>query len=259
MRVHTERAGLFVTERVAGPDLVLLLHGLGCSSASFTAALDCPALTDATLVAPDLPGHGRTPALPGPHSIEGHAGAVARLLDGYAFDRLHVVAHSMGGAVALVLFRQTGPPTSFVDIEGNLVAEDCGPISRRVASMELAAFLDGGRERLLEAAMSADAGSRRWASMAAQSDGRAFHETAGSLVRWSDGGQLLADFNALPCPRLFVHGGESFAPAPLDRLAAEVEVLCVERAGHGVHEERPGAVYAAVAGLLGCGSAGGAS
>lgn len=71
---------LNLTQRTSGPDLVLFLHGLGCSGASFAAAFAEGALPGYSLLTPDLPGFGDSPALSWEHTIEDHASAVRELL-----------------------------------------------------------------------------------------------------------------------------------------------------------------------------------
>lgn len=52
------------------------------------------------VLAPDLPGHGRTP-LAGELTVERMADSVAAMLDDAGLDSAHVLGSSMGGAVAL--------------------------------------------------------------------------------------------------------------------------------------------------------------
>lgn len=81
---------------------VVLLHGWGSSGdASFFGVL--PLLTGPVLV-PDLPGHGGTTS-DEPFSFELAARAVFAALDAVGMDAPHMVAHSMGGPVALAMLR----------------------------------------------------------------------------------------------------------------------------------------------------------
>lgn len=88
----------------SGPD-TLLLHGFGSDSLSWL--LNQPALEQvATLHAVDLPGHGDAPADlgdVGDGRIGTLAARIAQALDDAGLARLHLVGHSLGGAVALRL------------------------------------------------------------------------------------------------------------------------------------------------------------
>jgi 3-oxoadipate enol-lactonase len=52
------------------------------------------------VIVPDLRGHGRSGALPGPYSVEQLARDLAQLLDDLQVDAAHVLGYSQGGAVA---------------------------------------------------------------------------------------------------------------------------------------------------------------
>ena len=90
--------------RRAGPEWCVFIHGLGCCKELFDDAFRAPALDDLSLLAMDLPGHGessRPTELA--YRMEDHAGAVARILEALDAHPTHLVGHSMGGAVALLL------------------------------------------------------------------------------------------------------------------------------------------------------------
>jgi pyruvate dehydrogenase E2 component (dihydrolipoamide acetyltransferase) len=78
---------------------VLFLHGFGGDLGNWLFNLD--ALAEAVpVIALDLPGHGQsTPRLPGARLAD-LAGFVARFLDAIAVERVHLVGHSLGGAIA---------------------------------------------------------------------------------------------------------------------------------------------------------------
>ena len=92
--LYAERGG------ASGPRLVLL-HGLGANAAVWNGLL--PIVRErwaGCWIAPDLRGHGRSSHV-APYGYGTHAADVAALLD--AEDDVVVLAHSMGGAVGLVL------------------------------------------------------------------------------------------------------------------------------------------------------------
>jgi len=83
----------------SGDPTLVLLHGVGANGAVFrrlVEALQWPG----RVVVPDLRGHGRSPHARH-YGMAHHAADVADLFA--AGERIHVVGHSMGGAVALVL------------------------------------------------------------------------------------------------------------------------------------------------------------
>jgi pimeloyl-ACP methyl ester carboxylesterase len=137
---------LAVLSRNGSEDLVLFLHGLGCVTENFAKLWNAPELTGAALIAPDLPGHGTSQGLsPEAWTMEGMTEAirdVLRVCSGPA-KRMHIVAHSVGGAVGLLLSERTPIPlASFVNVEANLIAEDCALLSRRSVEIDLTLFRD---------------------------------------------------------------------------------------------------------------------
>ena len=89
---------LFVQQSGAGTPL-LLIHGLMVSGEMYQPVL--PALASHyRVIVPDLRGHGRSGALPGPYSVEQLARDLAQLLDDLQVDSAHILGYSQGGAVA---------------------------------------------------------------------------------------------------------------------------------------------------------------
>jgi pimeloyl-ACP methyl ester carboxylesterase len=81
---------------------VLLLHGIGHSLRTWFRTV--PALTAAGFraVAIDTPGFGYSEAPEAFLDEAGIAGFLAEFLDTFYLDRVHVIAHSLGGALAMV-------------------------------------------------------------------------------------------------------------------------------------------------------------
>lgn len=78
---------------------VLFLHGFGGDLDNWLFNLDALAEV-APVIALDLPGHGQsTPKLPGT-ALADLASFVVRFLDALEVERVHLVGHSMGGAIA---------------------------------------------------------------------------------------------------------------------------------------------------------------
>lgn len=87
---------------------IVLVHGL---AAAHTNWLDLPerlAHAGHSVVALDLPGHGRSEHNPGHQSIPHLAQAVGDVLDHLRLDRPYLVGHSLGGVVSSVLAYERG-------------------------------------------------------------------------------------------------------------------------------------------------------
>lgn len=81
---------------------VLFLHGIGASS-SVWAEQSARLARDHRTLAVDLRGHGRSPSPPGPWTLAEIADDVAGCLTEETAEPAHVVGHSAGGVIAMVL------------------------------------------------------------------------------------------------------------------------------------------------------------
>ena len=97
MQMHYERRG-------KGKPL-LLIHGIGGSWKSWNSIIDDLAM-QREVIAVDLPGHGKTPALTGEVSIRTLADAVTIFLKENNMTGIDAVGSSMGGRLVLELVRR---------------------------------------------------------------------------------------------------------------------------------------------------------
>jgi pimeloyl-ACP methyl ester carboxylesterase len=84
----------------SGSPALLLLHGLGVNGAVWHPLLAALRDWPGRIVIPDFRGHGRSPHR-SPYGIGQHAADVAALFE--QGERVHIVGHSMGGQVGLLL------------------------------------------------------------------------------------------------------------------------------------------------------------
>lgn len=123
----------------------VFVHGLGGSATNWT---DLMALLDGELagLAPDLPGHGRSPASPGAgYALRVHAAAVEALIEGSTGGPVHLFGNSLGGAAAtLVAARRPDLVRSLTLISPAFPQLD----PRRAADTRVGALLIPGVEHL---------------------------------------------------------------------------------------------------------------
>jgi pimeloyl-ACP methyl ester carboxylesterase len=90
-----------MTENAKGP--LLLIHGFPLDGRIWEKVT--PAIRVPGLVVPDLPGHGKSPALKGTVSIDDYAREMLKIMDFQKIERFAVAGHSMGGYIAFALLR----------------------------------------------------------------------------------------------------------------------------------------------------------
>ncbi|MFD9904567.1 alpha/beta fold hydrolase [Streptomyces sp. NPDC059063] len=229
----------------SGPARVYV-HGLGAASAAYHAHIAArPELAGRRSLFVDLPGHGLSdrPADFG-YTLEDHADALAAALDEAGVRRAEVVAHSMGGSVAIVLaHRRADLVSRLVLTEANLdphPPETAG--SSGIAAYGEEDFVATGHARVLEKVGSG------WAATMRLADPRALHRSATGLVRGRTP-TLRTVLMDLATERVYVQGALSGElPGSDELVAAGVRVVAVPDAGHNVMMDNPAAFAALVAG-----------
>ena len=238
------------TLRRSGNSLIVFLHGLACAKESFAAAFSIDAIRGFSICALDFPGHGSSGRLNyRQYSIQAYADIVNLLIDELAPDRVYLVCHSMGGAVGLVAARDRRDVACFISAEGNLVAEDCGLVSRHIATQSPEAFEREGYQSFLgelQASQSHDC--LMWANWCARADPLAIYQSARSLVEWSDAGHLIGMFRKLDF-KAYIYGDKE-PKRYLTRTLCDVPTRSVPGAGHFMMTDNPADFYATVSGLI---------
>lgn len=116
----------------ADGDAVVLIHGFG--SSLHTWDLLVPALVeDHRIVRLDLKGFGRSSKYGGDYSPSAQAEVVLALMDHLGIERAHLVAHSMGSLVALVVALEAPDRVERMVLTGAWVYEEQVPWSLRSA------------------------------------------------------------------------------------------------------------------------------
>jgi pimeloyl-ACP methyl ester carboxylesterase len=96
--------GLSVFYQTAGSGpVVLILHGWGGSSASWSKVQEALASEGFNTVCPDLPGFGRTKAPDETWSLDDYARFVLEFADSLSLDDFFLVGHSFGGRISIKL------------------------------------------------------------------------------------------------------------------------------------------------------------
>ncbi|HYO89947.1 MAG TPA: alpha/beta fold hydrolase, partial [Candidatus Limnocylindrales bacterium] len=82
---------------------VMALHGWGASRQLMTPVAERLAPLGYTVYALDLPGFGETPPPPASWGVNDYAQFVLAALNSLAIEKTHLIGHSFGGRIGLVL------------------------------------------------------------------------------------------------------------------------------------------------------------
>ena len=234
-----------VRVRYDGETLVVLLHGIGCSSESFADAFRSASLRGYSMCAFDFPGHGRAADLLSARNLleptdflRSYADVTRQVVrwvkkSEQGISAVFIVGHSMGGAVGVIAASGDDDISGLVNIDGNLVAEDCGIVSRRMAGQSMSEFLRTGfSEFLAELRKSSGEDFNAWAEWCAEANPAALHRAAQSLVAWSDSGKLLEMFNRIPA-RAYLYGAADDREYIIKQIGwARISIAGVRDSGH---------------------------
>ena len=197
---------------------ILFLHGLGSDKQCFAAARKQACFRNTRLLFIDLPAHGGTKPLKHSHSLSHVRKHVAMTLRHDCRNGMHVIAHSMGAALALLL-QFSLPLRSLINVEGNLLPQDAGILSRRTAQTDKTRFIHHHIKQMRTKAQThSDPMTRQWGNTLAKTDADAFHDYACSTTRWSDSFRLYRLYRQLECPTCYIYGEKSGIANVIDRL-----------------------------------------
>lgn len=225
-------------------ELVFFIHGLGCAKENFSHAWDFEKLNDYSMMALDLPGFGDSPGHDDfSYDLLEHAAVCKKVIDGWDGVRVHIVGHSMGGAVGLLLSDMIRERLeSFVNVEGNLVSQP-GDISRRNASVTFEEFLKKQLPgMILGTALSDEPGMKLWSAFIRKSDKRGLYLSSQSLAEWSKSGILLKKFMELACRKIYVYG-EANSYMKVLRMLDGIATACISKSGHFPMNDNPVEFY----------------
>lgn len=232
--------------RESGDDLVLFVHGLGCSKESWRAAWQRPELRGRSLLAADLPGFGHSVCPPGfTADLAHYARVLGALIDAYALRRIHLVAHSMGGSIALLLPPQVlSRLESLILVEPRLFRSSCG-IAATTVGVSPVEFrrevFPGIRQR-----MSRD---QRALFDLDRADSDAFYISGRSLIEWTAHRTLLERFQRAECPKYFIYGADNRHLQELAFIEPALTVA-IEHAAHFVMNDNPDGFYDCVSNIM---------
>ena len=230
-------------------DAVLMLHGLGGTSNTFTAIES--AFARMKRVRFDLPGSGRSDRVEGALSIARYVEAALRVLAATSVARAHVVAHSMGTIVAAHLAAMHPKVVRSLALFGPLLAPpDPARTSLRArAEKARSEGMQGIADVLVQASTSASTKAQRRAAVAYVRESLMRQPPDGyarSCLALADAQS--ADAARIACPVLLVTGDEDAVAPPAsvrqmgEKIAAGGSPVAVEvlrGCGHWTPIEMP--------------------
>jgi len=241
---------------------VLLLHGGFCSIEMMRPQIEALA-SDYTVYAPERPGHGRSPDVPGPISYAQSVADTLDYLDAMGVQRPHIVGFSDGAIIGLVIALQhPGRLRSLVAISGNL--DPSGFVDELLADGPADNTADDPADNTADDPADNTADDEESALdptrvmyNALSPDGPKHADVVLDKLRhlWTHEPNIASDELAgISAPVLIMAGDRDVIKPEHSRLMAlsipEGELCIVPRASHALLDERPGFVSFAVQDFL---------
>lgn len=218
----------------ARKDLIVFLHGLGCSRRSFDNVIQTGLPNKYSLLNIDLIGFGESEKpTEFDYKMESQAEIVSDLLDEFEEYSYHLVLHSMGGAVGLLLEDDVLKNTvSIANLEGNLIGADCNMLSRKIIKFSEDKYVRSVFSKHLRM-------FSRYPQIEFQnSSAVAVYRSSESLVEWSDSGELLKRFKTFPGNKSYFWGEQNNGMEVLG-LLDPIRKIEIPDAGHFMMTDNP--------------------
>ncbi len=235
---------------------VLLLHGFGADLNSWM--FNQPALCEGRrAIALDLPGHGGSSKDVGSGDAGALADAVEGALAGLGIERVHLVGHSMGGAVAAVVASRgpariatltlIAPAGLGAEINGSFI-DGLVRIARRRDAAEVLSLLVHDPALVSRAMVEDILRYKRIDGVTSALQAMADAWFAGGRQRCD----VLASVTSLVAPVQIIWGRDDriIPAAHAEALAARLPVHILEAAGHLPHMEKSGEVNRLIKGFI---------
>jgi pimeloyl-ACP methyl ester carboxylesterase len=227
---------------------VLALHGWGASAELMRVVVERLAAGGARVIAPDLPGFGSTALPPPDWDVFAYARWVVGLLDTLEIARCHLVGHSFGGRLGLLLGADYPER-----LDRMILVDSAGIPPKRPLGSQLRLKAYKGIRDGLKAAGAASLSDRLRAWYSGRY-GSADFQTAGPLrdifVRVVN--QDLSDYAKRVTPSTLLVWGDQDQDTPLwqgqmlEKLIPDAGLVTLKGAGHYSYLERP-AEFATIA------------
>lgn len=237
--------------RESGDDLLFFIHGLGCAKENFDDLWNFRRLNSRSALAIDLPGFGDTQVRGDfSYDLRDHAELCRLVLAQLPDFRIHIVGHSMGGAVGLLLSDIIRYKlVSFINVEGNLVSHDSA-VSRSIKKITFEQFIKYQLPGMIAScAYSDEPGRRLWANLIQRADRHGLYLSSRSLTEWSDSGLLLEKFRKLDCKKIYIYG-ESNSFLTATGMLDDIPSTSISKSGHFPMNDNPAEFYSVIADFL---------
>jgi len=220
----------------------------------FLHAYESASLKEHTVVSFDFPGCGQSPYVEHMSlDIDDLVSLATLVASQISLKDVVLIGHSMGGLVALLYCeRNPGSVRALVNVEGNLVSDDCF-FSRKAAGTDYSSFKESMFPEFIHGLkMGVNRGLREYGGILGKyTDPKAFYDYCPSLVSYSDSGLLLDKMAALGLPALYLYGSDNkHFPSVQELKRIGMRVVEIDGSNHFPQYDNPDLFYEKISDFL---------
>jgi len=229
-------------------ETIVLLHGLGGAKENYYEACKSDALADHTLIFFDNPGTGNSTYYEDLLlNVDDLAAISALFIDKMNVSDFILCGTSMGGLTTLLYLKNHahGNVKAYINIEGNLLPEDC-MFSSKVVTYDYETFAkEVFPQTILDMKANGNTGYHIIANnLQLNTNVRSYYNYSFQTVEYSATGELLKQFIALTIPKVFIYGQENSSLSYIPELIKNnVNVKEISGSDHFVFYDNPKELY----------------
>lgn len=234
--------------REGNKETILFIHGLGGAKENYWEACKTDALADHTLICFDNPGTGNSTYYDDfPLDVDGLAAITELFIEQLSLTNFILSGTSMGGLTTLLYLRGNGlnKVKAYINIEGNLMPEDC-MFSSKVVACDFPTFTNQVFPDTIKNMKSAgNTGYHIIANnLELNTNIKAYYNYSFQTVRYSSTGELLEQYLSMNIPRVFIYGEENKNLSYIPRLIKEkMNIKEISNSNHFVFYDNPKELY----------------
>lgn len=234
--------------RAGTKETILFVHGLGGAKENYWEACKSDALDGHTLIAFDNPGTGNSTYYDEvPLNVDDLVAITGLFIKQLKIANYILVGTSMGGLTTLLHLKRNAnhQVKGYVNIEGNLMPEDC-MFSSKVVMHDYAPFaMEIFPATIVEMRSNGNTGYHIIANnLALNTNIKAYYQYSFQTVEYSASGELLKQYMSMNTPRIFIYGNENSALSYLPQLInSGLETRAISNSNHFVFYDNPKEMY----------------
>jgi pimeloyl-ACP methyl ester carboxylesterase len=232
-----------------GPgETILFIHGLGGAKENFLEACKSDSLAEHTLIGFDNPGTGNSTYYDDfPLNVDDLAAITSLFIEKLHNKRFILCGTSMGGLTTLLYLKRGGLVSvkAYINIEGNLMAEDC-MFSSKVVTYDYDTFRDRiFNETIVGMKKKGNTGYHIIAdNLQLNTNVKSYYNYSFQTVEYSATGELLKQYIALDIPKIFIYGEANRSLSYLPTLLKnDMNIKEISGSDHFVFYDNPKELY----------------